>query len=64
MDRPQKLIAVAEITLAGEQFQPSAEATVEMPAFDYGYNPELEKLKFEWMQRLQSRLTRCKQPWL
>ena len=50
MDRPAKMAAVAEITLAGAQFQPSAEAAG-MPAFGYGYNPELERMKFEWMKQ-------------
>jgi hypothetical protein len=52
MDRPAKLAAVAEIILAGDQFQPSAEAAVEMPAFGYGYNPDLEKMKFKWMKQI------------
>jgi hypothetical protein len=46
MDRTAKMAAVAEI-IAGRE---TAEmAVVEAPAF--GYDPELERLKFEWMKQ-------------
>jgi hypothetical protein len=41
------MAAVAEITLAGENFKSSIEAAAEMPIFGYGHNSELEKIDFE-----------------
>jgi hypothetical protein len=46
MERPAKMAAVAEIIASREMAEM---AVVEAPAF--GYDPELERLKFEWMKQ-------------